>query len=184
MNIIEQHSFAMKTFIVLVLFIALAPFCGLMADTPSTDSLFANPVNAQTGKDYENSWKFSAEFGFGVKHNDDGGVGLLRGTFGDKSWGGCGFVIGGWTGEFRNQVVGLNCIKRIKIGWFKKREFYTGIGLVDISESNIVNSSFAFELHLRYVINKIISLAVTHYSNAGTHHPNRGFNFISVEFAF
>lgn len=139
------------------------------------------PSTAPAAED-GNRWGFTAELGAGIKHNNDGGAFLWRGAFGNDSWGGCGFVLGAWSGEFRNQVVGLNCQKRIRLGWFSDRRFYAGLGFVDISPGLIVNSSWAFEIHLRYELNDVVSLALTHYSNAGVHDPNRGYNFLSVEF--
>ncbi len=130
---------------------------------------------------HDNQWRFTVELGVGVKHNNDGGALLWRGRFGDDDWGGCGFVLGGWSGRSRNQVAGLNCEKRIRLGWRHERRFFAGVGMVDIEPGTIVNSSWAFEIHLRYMVSDRTALSITHYSNAGTHDPNRGFNFLSVE---
>lgn len=151
-----------------------------LAFASATGLLLAGAAMPAFGDD--NRWAFSAEFGFGVKHNNDGGLALWRGRFGDDRWGGCGFVLGGWTGDWRNQVVGLTCSRRIDAGWFRDRLLFAGVGMVDIEPSTIVNSSWAFEVHLRYQVSPRTALSFTHYSNAGTHDPNRGYNFFSVEF--
>ncbi len=90
--------------------------------------------------------------------------------------------MGAFTGKWRNQVLGLTCETRIRSGWFDDRRFFAGIGMVDIEPGTIVNSSFAFEIHLRYLISERTALSITHYSNAGIHDPNRGYNFLGLEF--
>jgi hypothetical protein len=136
---------------------------------------------AGTASADEAQWSFSTEFGFGIRHNHGGGLLLWRGRFGDND-DGCGFVIGGWSGRWHNRVAGLTCAKRVLPGMLGKHHVTASLGGVAIRRSRIVNSSWAYEFHLRYLLSPRTAISYTHYSNAGTREPNRGFNFLSLEF--
>ncbi len=127
---------------------------------------------------------FGAELGAGVKHNDDGGALILRGVALSQKGGGCGIILGKWNGDFENDVAGLTCEKRVRQHQSGRRILSIGAGVVDITASEIVNSDWALEAHLRLFFTDHIAFAVTHFSNAGSEHPNRGFNFLSLEVVF
>jgi hypothetical protein len=125
-----------------------------------------------------------AEIGHGFRHNDDSRALFLRGMFLGDGGAGCGVTLGTWDGEFKNDVAGLSCEKRFWSEEFQRHSLSIGAGVVDIDRSELVNTDWALELHIRLFVSKHFALAVTHLSNAGAEQPNKGFNFVSLEIVF
>ena len=81
-------------------------------------------------------------------------------------------------------MAGLTCEKRWHSKNSGRRTVSFGLGVVDIEPSEIVNSDWALEAHLRVFFTDHVAFGLTHFSNAGSDRPNRGYNFISVELVF
>ncbi len=127
---------------------------------------------------------FGAELGHGIKHNDDGAGLFLRGMYIGRSGAGCGVIVGTWDGDFENDVAGLTCEKRFTMSMSDRPQASIGVGVVDIEPNEVVNSDWALEVHVRWFITRHVALSATHFSNAGQEHPNKGYNFVSLEVVF
>ncbi|KAA3632279.1 MAG: hypothetical protein DWQ08_03735 [Proteobacteria bacterium] len=130
------------------------------------------------------NFSLGVEAGAGFKHNDDGGGLFVRALYLGENGGGCGLIAGSWYGDYENDVAGVTCEKRFRTADSEFHRLSVGIGLVDLTPSQIVNSDWALELHLRYFATPHIALAMTHFSNAGSADPNRGYNFLGIEVIF